>query len=208
MKNQFNRLFKAIFCAVAIIGIFFLFSEYEAYRPKTPPFLGSIAEPFKDKGVHIRAKAYTKKESKMYLSRNLLSRGYQPVQLTIQNNTAHGYLLSNHGVDIPNASAKQVAFRVTSSAIPRSIAFKVAGLIFWPFLIPGVIDSILTFKSHMHLQHDFYAKSIKDRGEILLPFSTVHRIIFIPRDEFSPDFTLYLEDTESRFMRPFAVSVE
>ncbi len=207
MKKQFKNLFKAVFFSTAIFSAFFFITEFEAYRPKIMPFVGSMAEPFREKGVHIQAKAYNSHDSQAYLSRDLLEQGFQPVQVTVQNNTAQGYFLSKKGVEAPHATTGEVTSHVIRSAIPRSIAFKVAGFFFWPLIIPGTIDSIMTFKNHSSLKKDYSAKSIKEEGEYIAPYSTMHRVLFIPQKDYSDTFTLHLQEQKTGHFSPFEVKI-
>jgi len=193
-----NNIFKAAFCAIFIFSTFFFITEYEAYRPKESHYIGSTPEPFREKGIYISAKAYDVHDSKAYLDRDLLSIGYRPIQVTIQNNSSSTYFLSDRGLDIPTVEAGSVANSVTCRHIPKSIAFKVAGFAFWPFIIPGAIDSIITFKNHNKMKHDYYAKSIKPEEEQILPYSTVNRVIFIQKDLQLDHFHLHLKTKNSR----------
>lgn len=207
MKKELKNTFKSIFCGFFILSVFFFITEYNAYRPKPPQFVGSIAEPFKEEGIHIQAKAYDKHDSQAYLNRDLKGMGFQPVQVTIQNNTRNTYVLTTDGVEIPNATTSKISTYVTARGLPKSIALKVAGFIFWPFLIPGTIDTIMTIRSHVKMKADFHAKSIKEEGESIVPYSTVNRILFIPEDQYRDTFTLYLKDPKSGYFHPFPVKI-
>lgn len=207
MKKTLKNVCKSSFLGLLIVSGLYFFSEYNAYHPKPPAFVGSVAEPFHGQGLDIQAKAYDEHESQAYLSKNLQDMGFQPVQVTIQNNTAHTFLLSSQGVDLPNATTNKVSACVTARAIPRSIAFKVAGLLFWPFLIPATVDSMLTIKSHIKMKKDYHAKSIKEEGESIIPYSTVHRILFVPSDQYSDTFTLHLKDQKTGYFHPFTVKI-
>ncbi len=202
-----KNVFKSIFCSILILSVFFYIAEYSAYRPESPRFIGSIVEPFKEEGVHIQAKVYNGQDSKAYLSKNLNDVGFRPVQLTIQNNTRNTYFLSSQGVDIQSATTTSVSNHVTAAGIPKSIALKVAGFLFWPFMIPATIDSILTFKSHANMKADYHAKSIKAEGEPIVPYSTVHRILFVPENQYSESFTLNLKDGEKGYLHGYPVKI-
>lgn len=202
-----KKLFKSVFFSIFIISAVLFLSGYEVYRPEIPQFVGSIAEPFSEKGVHITAKSYTEKESRTYLDRNLMQVGFRPVQVTIQNNTEDSFILSSQGVEIDSAKSGEVANSVTRTAIPRSIGFKVAGFFFWPLIIPGTIDGIITFKTHLQMKKDYHAKSIKDEGELLPPYSTVHRVIFLPSNQTPEEFTLHLQNQKSNQLHPFPVKI-
>ena len=200
MKNYIGKIHKSICAFIAIISIFFFITEFDAHRPEPPPFIGSIAEPFRETGVHIQAKAYDSLDSKAYLSRDLLKKGYRPVQITIQNNTGKTYFLSKEWVDVNNVSANRVSSYVIKHYIPRSIAMKVAAFFFWPFIIPGAVDTIVTYKYHRAMKQDYLAKSLKDL-EPIIPYSTTHRIVFIPEKDYTDHFHLYLkEEKSSRFL--------
>ncbi len=203
-----RTLFNFIFCALVIISTIFFTREFDTYKPQTLPFVGSMLEPFSEEGIHIGAKAYSPKDSMVYLNRDLLHRGLQPLQVTIQNNTPRSFYLSNGGLDLPNLTSREVAGKLTRGAIPRSIAFRVAGFFFWPLLIPGTIDTVLTMKSYFHIKREYYAKSIKDCPELIVPYSTVNRVIFVPAHQYSEAFTLYLQDPRSGNFYPFDIEVQ
>lgn len=193
-----KKVFKAAFCAVFIFSSFFFITEYEAYRPIKSHFIGSAPEPFREKGVYISAKSYDVHDSKAYLDRDLLSMGYRPIQVSIQNNSSSTYFLSDRGLDIPTVEANDVTTSATLRQVPKSIAFKIAGLLFWPFIIPGTIDGIITFKNHREMKRDYYAKSIKPEDEQILPYSSVNRVIFVRADTQIDHFHLHLKTESSR----------
>lgn len=205
MKKSANNIFKNFFCFVLVISSFFCNSGFPQSAPLT--HFGSMVEPFKEKGLHITAKAYTSEESKTYLDQNLLKAGFQPVQITIQNNTERIYILSRQGIDTPIAQSRQVATSMTMLAIPRSIGLKVASLFFWPFAFPSTIDSILTVKSHQKMKRDFQSKAIKEYPEYILQYSTLHRVIFLPRDPKVDTFTLHLIDYQTQQMQSFPIKI-
>jgi len=188
---------RNISLAVIIVSAFMFLSSMEKYQATTLPFVSDVVKPFikEQRGIQMAYKVYDDFESKIYLDRDLISRGFQPVQLTIQNNTASTFLLGKEDVSLPLASASSVAWSISKSAIPRSIGYKVLGFIFWPFMIPGTIDSIKTYSTHRDLKRDFAAKSIKKTQEVILPFSTMHRVMFVEKDKYEEDFSVTLFNT-------------
>jgi len=207
MKNIIKNSFYLFFSILVICSTVYLTKEFVALRPQTLPFVGSMLEPFSEEGIHIRAKVYSPRESMIYLNRDLIHRGLQPLQVTIQNNTGNSFYLSNSGLDLPNMPSKAVAGKLMRSAIPRSIAFRIAGFFFWPLLIPGTIDSIITMKNYFDIRQDYYAKSIKDQPELIVPYSTVNRVIFLPSDLDADQFTLYLQEPKGGSYHPFPVEI-
>jgi hypothetical protein len=205
MIKIIESIFKTLFCFAALFAIYFFLTESEAHRPSPPTYIGSMVEPFRHEGLYIEARAYNARDSETYLSRNLLSKGYQPVQLTIQNNTGKTYFLSKNGVDLPAASAQKVSSYVIKHYIPRSIAMKVASFFFWPFVFPSVVDTIVTWRHHAHMKEDYMAKTLKEQ-EPLIPYSTTHRILFVPRGDYSDHFTLHLREAKTGRNLSFEIS--
>lgn len=148
----------------------------------------------------------TVSESKQNFGHDLISRGVQPLQLTIQNNSAKEFSLCPSSVDLPSIKPKKIAFKITKSAIPRGIAYRVASFFFWPFTIPSTIDSIRVYAHHKSLKKDFAAKGMKD--EILAPYSTFHRVLFVPKDEFKKSFTVTLIELDSLESQEFNTTVQ
>ena len=57
------------------------------------------------------------------------------------------------------------------------------------------------------MKADFHAKSIKEEGEAIVPYSTVHRVLFVPKDQYTEAFTLHLQDPKSGYFHPFPVKI-
>ena len=186
------KLFSGLTITLGLLAFVFCVENYKRgplklHSPEASPFERA------EEGITVSYKTYTSKESRAYLNRDLVSRGYQPIQVTIQNNTSHVYSLSPRDVSLPLAKPATVAMSITKEAIPRAIVYKVAGFFFWPLMIPGTIDSIQTFRTHLNLEHDFAAKSIK--RENVPPYATIHRILFVPKKGYQEDFSLVLRNT-------------
>ena len=202
-----HNIFKALLTVLVAFSFFFV-AGFENYHPTPPRFIGSIIEPYQQEGIYVEAKAYDAQESQAYLNRDLIKKGFQPVQLTIQNNTAHTFHLSKEGVDLPHTSPTRIASHVSCEAIPRAVIFKVIGFFFPPFLIAGTIDGAATLHAHLKMKGDYQAKSLKDTNETLLPYSTVHRIVFVPKERYTDEFNLYLKQDRSHQYASFHVTIQ
>ena len=185
--------------AAIIVSAFMFLSSMEKYQVTTLPFVSDVVKPFikEQRGIQMAYKVYNDFESKIYLDRDLISKGFQPIQLTIQNNTASSFLLGKDDVSLPLASVSSVAWSISKSSIPRSIAYKVLGFVFWPFMIPDTIDSVKTYATHRDLKRDYAAKSIKNNQEEILPFSTMHRIMFVEKEKYEENFSVTLFNTKT-----------
>jgi hypothetical protein len=147
------------------------------------------------KEVLLTAKALDGEASKAFLGEDLVDHGYQPIQITIQNNSPRSAVLAKEKIELSTASASDIAWEVTKGSIPRAVAYKIASFFFWPFLIPSTIDSITTLKSIGDLKRDLQAKTVSQ--EEILPYSTVTRVIFVPKEEYRSSFQVTLVDLKS-----------
>lgn len=183
---------------VALAGIFMLTTGWERHqahplRPVTAELLPTFS--LDSTQVMVTAKAMTPNESHRNFGNNLISRGVTPLQLTIQNNTSDKYSLSAGSVDLDRIEASKIAYKITKSAIPRGIGLKIASLFFWPLMIPSTIDGILVWTHHNTLKKDLLAKSLQD--EIIAPYSTLHRVLFVPEGKFKETFKVTLIKLDS-----------
>lgn len=144
--------------------------------------------------VVVTAKTFTSDESKSLLGDNLIKRGVVPVQVNIQNNTGNEYSLCASSVDLPHIDPKKVAFTVCKSAIPRAIGWRIASIFFWPLMIPATIDGTISYNHYRAFRKDFDAKSLKEKGEIVSPYSTYHRILFVPKESVKETFAVTVID--------------
>lgn len=153
--------------------------------------------------VKLSIKPLTAEESKKYLKKDLLDKGYQPVEVTIENGSSDPYSFSPNSVSLPLIEGKSIAKKLFRSAIPRSICFRIAGLFFWPISIPGTIDGVLTNKSYRKLKKQLQSKSVRE--EVIAPYSSVHRIFFVSSKDCEGSFDVTLENQETLESRVFHV---
>ncbi|MCI0381921.1 MAG: hypothetical protein L0207_02575 [Chlamydiae bacterium] len=194
MKNK-------LICSIIIFSLIFLSAV------KKHSIEGEKEVFFAKEGVFVTAKVLSSGESNSYLRRDLPAKGFQPIFLSVQNNSGHPLSLSDQWIDLPTVPSNQVVKRLMKGAAYRSIGFKVAGFFFWPFLIPGTIDTVGTFRSHYKLKKDFAAKSVKKRAEIIPPYSTTQRIIFVKNCDLQTKFMVSLIDEETEMFRDFVVDL-
>lgn len=197
------------FGLAALAGVFLLSTGFERYQINPLKSVASDLLPsfsLEDSRVIVAAKAMTPEDSKRSFGHDLISRGVQPLHLTIQNNTSSEYSLCPSSVDLPRIEPSKIAFKITKSSIPRSIGYKIASFFFWPFMIPGTIDSIRVIAHHQKFKKDLIAKSMRD--EVVAPYSTFNRVLFVPEKEFQQNFKVTLIDIESLKPTEFQTTVE
>jgi hypothetical protein len=210
VMKKFSFFKKHILWGLTFLSLFFLlmtgFDRHQRH-PLTSASSQVLPHFALDKNqLLVTARMMTVEESKRNFGHDLISREVQPLQLTIQNNTSDEYSLCPSSVDLPRVDAGKIAFKITKSAIPRSIAYKIAGFFFWPFMIPGTIDSIRVLSHHQKVKKDLQAKSMRD--EVVAPYSTFNRVLFVPEKEFQETFKVTLIELESLQPQEFEVTAE
>lgn len=159
----------------------------------------------KNNDILVTARAFDKVDCKRYLDRNVISRGYQPIQLYIQNNSDHRYSFALNRIDLPYARQDEVARKVHTSTVGRVLGYGVPGLIvFLPLLIPAVVDGMKSSEANDALDDDFSSKVARD--QTINPHSHFNKIIFVPVSDYQNSFNLTLVDQESNTPRTFQVS--
>lgn len=148
------------------------------------------------KGVVVVARALNKEECKRYLDRDVMSKGYQPVQLYIENRSDQAYFFSTSRVTLPLASPEEVAEKVHTSTVGRVAGYGAAAIIATPlFVLPAVIDGYKSVRANEALDSDFAAKGAKD--VVIYPHSHVNMLLFVPVEGYEKTFTVTLLDEEN-----------
>lgn len=189
-----NKLF-ALICSGTCLLALFLTTEHFSFLPFSPIQISKYTFTSKERGLWVTSKAVSKEESKLVLQRDLVSKGYQPVQISIQNNTPKTYLIKTDNLAGIKVSSQTLANEVLKSAIPRSIGLKIASFFFWPLAIPSAIDGIHTMHTYSSLKKDYQAKEL--RNEQIPPYATINRILFVKSDNYKPPFHIKLIDYHS-----------
>ncbi len=145
--------------------------------------------------VVLSVRALNAEESKEHLQGDIVHWGYQPVQVTIENNSPDPYFLSPESIELPLIHSKKVANHVVKNSIPRAIGFKIASFLFWPFMIPSTIDSLMTLKSYNALKKSLASKIVKE--EIIPPYSVVNRLFFVKIEDYQDSYVIKIQNQET-----------
>ena len=169
-----------------------------SYKAQTLPILQPDFAPYSKTvdGVTLSVKKFTAHDSKRYFDRDLIAKGFQPIQLTINNDTNKYIMFSAQGINLPTVPAQDVADEAHTSTTGRAAAYGVAGLFIWPLLIPAVVDGVGSSNANAKLDRDFDAKTAQQL--VVQPYATHNGVIFIPTSEYNDAFRVILLDKEDR----------
>jgi hypothetical protein len=139
-------------------------------------------------GMHIGCKAFTKEDCLTYLGRNVIAKGYQPIQLTFQNTTDKTYIFSSKEISIPCTNTQEVAQSVYTSTLGRVVGYSL-------LVLPAIVDGVKSMKANSSLNEDFHEKA---REHFIIPPGSYKKtLVFVPRAHYHPIFDLSLLEQET-----------
>lgn len=194
MKNIINKFFLFLTIIAALASLTGCATYRASALNSLAPHLTSTISN-SQQGVAIVAKKFSKSDCKKYLGRDVLKKGYQPVQLFIQNNTEKSFSFCLYRISLPQVNSEEVAKSVHTSTAGRATGYGIGSLILWPLVFPAVIDGVMSSKANKALNIDFETKAAKD--QIIYPYSYVNTIIFIPKATYTNNFSITLIDQET-----------
>jgi hypothetical protein len=169
-----------------------------SYKPTPLPTLQPEFATYSETidNVTLACKTLSKGECKRYFDRDIIGKGYQPIQVTVNNDTKRYMLFSPQGVSLLVCSPEEVAEKCRTSTAGRATAYGVGALLFWPLLIPAVVDGVGSSQANTKLDRDFNEKNMEQM--VINPYSTHNGVIFISNTDYQESFNVRLVDKETR----------
>jgi hypothetical protein len=127
-----------------------------------------------------------------YLDRNVIKEGYQPIHITLVNNSNSFIKFSLSDFSFPCASVEEVTQRVYTNTTARAVGYGVAGLFIPIFFIPAIVDGCGSAEANKQLNIDYSQKVLRD--QTISPYSYINGLIFVPCSKFSAYFTFTVVD--------------
>jgi hypothetical protein len=177
-----------------ILGCAILMSA--VWKPASVPVNFTHHLTLEDKKLQVSARVYSAEESKHILRVDLVDKGYVPVEVTIQNQGDHAYAISMSSTAQKSDRPKDVAWKFHKASVARAVGWRLVSFFCWPLSIPSAIDSIVSYKKHRSVLKGLKAKGFKEVDEVVLPYSVVKRLLYIPQVSFYNTFSVSMEDLD------------
>ncbi|MCB1074938.1 MAG: hypothetical protein KDK59_05325 [Simkania sp.] len=166
--------------------------------------------------VYTSCKAFSKEDSNRYLGKNVLSHGYQPVQISIRNDSNDPFYLPVNGISLPIVDPEIIAKELEYSTAARTVAMTGAGfvganliaipsmLLLGPLgvLVPlatlvaaPVVTGVKSSQANQQMEQDYNKKGVKD--VYISPHTTINMLLFVSEDQYHPNFTITLRNTRT-----------
>lgn len=143
-------------------------------------------------GVSFAYKFYTPTDCKNYLDRDVLAKGYQPIQITIINKSKHSLFFSLANISLAVVDASKVAPTVHTSTTGRVLGYGIPGLLIPVLWIPAIVDGLNSQDANKRLDEDFAAKCLTDC--IIAPYETLNGLIFVRVKDCKKELSITLLD--------------
>ncbi len=177
-----------------ILGCVILMSA--VWKPASVPVNFTHNLTLEDKKLQVSARVYSAEESEHILRVDLVDKGYVPVEITIQNQGDHSYAISMASTAQKSDKPKDVAWKFHKASVARSVGWRIVSFFCWPLSIPSAIDSIVSYKKNRSVLKALTAKGFKEVDEVVLPYSVVKRLLYIPQASFYNTFSVSMEDLD------------
>jgi len=180
------------FLCVSLLGLAGC-ASYQARPLKS--LINQSSSESKEQSVSFVSHTFTKSDCKRYLDRDVIAKGYQPIQLTITNNSNRHLRLAMDSFSMPIVFPEEVAEKVHTSTIKRATSYGIGALFIPILVIPAVVDGVGSSQANQKLDIDFDQKSMRDT--VINPHSTINGLIFTPVEGFNPAFSFSVFDTKT-----------
>jgi hypothetical protein len=147
----------------------------------------------KQQSISFSYRTFSASDCRKYLGRNMIRKGYQPIQITFINNTDRYFVISKRGLSFDCVRTKAVARSMHFNTTGRVVGYSILGLFIWPFIIPAIVDGIGAAKANKTMDADFTEKALSK--QVVEPHTTVNGIVFVDADAgFDDEFTFTVSD--------------
>lgn len=156
-------------------------------KPLSPHTYSHVKE---KEGVEISKRALTEYDCKEYFDRKLLTRGYQPVQVCIKNNSNKTYILDSDKIKLPLEQVKNV-----SNKLHRDVGWKATKY----FIIGGPVWAALegysSYEVNKKIDDDFKLRTINENDLIKIkPRGVINKVLFVSTENYSNNFDITLTE--------------
>lgn len=160
--------------------------------------------------IIIRVHKIDAKESRSRFGKSLLSYGYQPLQFTIYNDSDDALLMRASSIDLPLEASYSVAHAAHTPTLAYTVApAYLAGLFFWPALIPVGGAAFWMMSNNQTLTQKVMAHAFEGDAAIeILPYERMTRVLFVKKDNLPSAFSLHLFNIHKKTFIPFTIDLK
>jgi hypothetical protein len=205
VSQQFKAFqnFSMIAATIVFLGTLLGCAKYKPHSFTKP--VGPVVE--KD-DVKVVAQLLSEADCTHYFSRRMLKKGYQPVQIYIQNKSDQSFVFDTATINMPVENRDHVASCVHLDATQRAVGWGVGGLFAWPFFIPAVVEALQVPKVNKMLDDDFESRVLDMNSRVTIrPHASLNSVFFVRKENVSHVLQLSLKDADTEIFTDFSMNV-
>ena len=144
--------------------------------------------------IQAAKKALTEEECKIFFDRRVINAGYQPIQISIRNNSNQNYILNSNNIDLPIVSIQDVTKQIQRNPITKGLKYFVIG---GPLL--GALEGLNSQSINNKMTADFNSRCLDENKIVhIKPNQSINTVVFVPKDQTKIDnFDLKLTNPEN-----------
>lgn len=171
----------------------FALSSCAKYTPK--PLHQAAGSRTVKNDIAVSANMLSDDECFYYFSRHAGNKGYQPLLLTINNDTNDVLVLKGSDINLNMEKTEIVAKQLHLNTTKRVLTWGIFALFIWPFIIPAACDGLNSSSANKKLDKDFSDRVIDQSSQLVIkPYSSVNKVIFLTPSNYRSIFELCLEN--------------
>lgn len=192
--------------ATTLIMFCFLLIGCAKYTPH--PLQRTVGKAQEQHGVKMSAMLLTEQDCRYYFSRRVLEKGYQPIQLCIQNNSASSYMFDAARLNIQVKDRDVVVKALQLDTAKRVAPYAITGLFMGIFLIPAIVEGVKSSRANKELSEDFANRVISSNSRIVIaPYSTCNKVMFVRADEMNHELMVELVNRKVKEKLSFSLHI-
>ncbi len=169
------------------------------HRPQavlTPPTEGQEKTIEK---VLVRIKPLRDFECSYYFDNRLVSRGIQPIQMSIQNDSEKYYVLNGQDISLPLLGKRDAGAVLYKNIVGRSVIWLLGTAIFWKLFLPVLlVDTLFCLQANKEISNDISSMCINPKQKLVIaPRSKIHKVLFVSVEKYHHHMTIVLKEQES-----------
>lgn len=174
-----------------------LFSGCASYNTMSLPSADTFAYSNRQtvENVSIAVEFFDASQTKKVFQTDLLSKGYQPVYIVIDNRSKATYIFNKSQISKNCYDASVIAEKCGFSTTGRATSYGVGAIFLWPLAIPAIVDGTGSARANTQMKNDYAMKEIKN-GRVS-PNGLLNGVVFVDKMANGEHFDIRLQNIET-----------
>ncbi len=194
------RRTQQLIAAIAVLGLGILVaSDYATQQNITAG----------ESNAHVAMHVMDAKECSQAFGKNVISAGYQPINLTIINNSDDLLILRSTSITLPLENTHTVLYAAQHPTFWTTfLTSAVSALYFWPALVPSVGVGLWMSWDNARINKRIKAAILEHEKVVeIFPCEQITKTLFVARDAVPATCSLYLFNVHKKTFIPYTVTL-